>query len=106
MTLAHSKYLLARLNADEQFRNKVLSTNDVTESEEIILAEGYGCTKDEIELVLRRFFEEQSRDTGNYFSLWGTCGEEKIHTNHSASRDPEVAVLTLIEKIFRELKKN
>lgn len=106
MTLAHSKYLLERLNTDELFRNRVLSTNCVTESEEIILAEGYGCTTDEIELVLRRFFEEQSKDTGNYFSLWGTGVSEKMQINHSAETDSEIAVLTLIEKIFKGLKKN
>ena len=69
MSTAESKRLLKRVHADERFRNRVISANNMMERMEIILSKGFDCSKDEVQRILDQYREEGSLGTESNNSL-------------------------------------
>ncbi|NTV07911.1 MAG: Nif11-like leader peptide family natural product precursor [Chlorobium limicola] len=71
MTIAQSKALYERLQADEVFRNRILAANEMEKRMEIIESYGFDCSNDEVQMVLNKYSVNTSPDICENYTLWG-----------------------------------
>lgn len=71
MTIAQSKALYERLQADEVFRNRVLAANGMEKRMEIIESYGFDCSNDEVQMALNKYSTNTSSDICENYTLWG-----------------------------------
>jgi len=75
MTPADTTAILERLQADKQFRDRVLTAKTMAERIEVIGAKGFSCSANELGIILDTFVDKKNDNRGNNFTLWGN----KIH---------------------------
>lgn len=71
MTIAQSKALYERLQADEVFRNRILAANEMEKRMEIIESYGFDCSNDEVQMALNKYSTNTSSDICENYTLWG-----------------------------------
>jgi hypothetical protein len=71
MTIAQSKALFERLQADELFRNRVLAADGMEKCMELIKSCGFDCSTDEVQMALNKCATDITSDTCGNFTLWG-----------------------------------
>ncbi|WP_161936440.1 Nif11-like leader peptide family RiPP precursor [Chlorobium limicola] len=71
MTIAQSKALYERLQADEVFRNRVLAADGMEKCIELIESYGFNCSNDEVQMALNKYTTNTASDTSENFTLWG-----------------------------------
>jgi predicted ribosomally synthesized peptide with nif11-like leader len=71
MTISQSKALFKKLKVDERFRNRLLAAESMAERMEIVSAQGFDCSKDEIKTVIELVAEQKRVDNYAHFTLWG-----------------------------------
>lgn len=71
MTIAQSKALFERLQADEIFRNRILAADGMEKCMELIESCGFDCSTDEVQMALNKCATNITSDTCGNFTLWG-----------------------------------
>lgn len=71
MTIAQSKALFERLQADEIFRNRLLAADGMEKCMELIESCGFDCSTDEVQMALNKCATDITSDTCGNFTLWG-----------------------------------
>jgi len=75
MTTADTNAIHEKLQADKQFRDRVLTAETMAERMEIIGTKGFSCSANELRILLDRFINKKNDDSRNNFTLWGN----KVH---------------------------
>jgi len=75
MTSSDINAVREKLQADKQFRDKVLTVETMAERMELISAKGLSCSANELRIILDTFVDKKNDDSRNNFTLWGN----KIH---------------------------
>ena len=71
MTTEETTSLFERIHADQQFREKLLASGNMSERMEIIWSKGFSCSANELRGILETFMPQKSEAAENNFSLWG-----------------------------------